>query len=63
LANRITAACLERIIDEPTRKLAFKVNTPATNAVHRNPDEAVDVLGIVVDTTSVIQCLVVAEAR
>lgn len=60
LANRIKAACLEGIIDEDTKKRAFRVNTPATKAAHNNPEEAVDVLEILKDTTAVIQRLVVS---
>ncbi len=63
LANRITAACMEGIIDKRTKSAAFRVNTPATEAAHRNPDGVLDVLGIVEDTMSVIQRLVVAEGR
>ncbi len=61
LTNRIKAARLEGVIDEDTKNRAFRVNTPATQAVHVNPEEAVDVLKILQDTTTVIQRLVVLE--
>lgn len=58
LTNRIRAALLEGIIDDETKRAAFRVNTPATEAAHRNPDEAIGILGVIQDTRDVLQRLV-----
>ena len=63
LTNRIKAALREGMIDEATNNAAFRVNTPATKATHRNPDEVIDVLGIVRDTRDVVQHVVAAGSH
>lgn len=57
LANRIKAAKLEGIIDERTKKVAFRVNEPATEAAHTNPDNVMDVLQTLRDTRDVLNRL------
>jgi hypothetical protein len=57
LANRIKAAYIEGIIDERIKDVAYRVNTPATEAAHKNPDAITDVLKIIKDTLLVIEHL------
>jgi len=57
LANRIKAAQREGIIDERIKDAVYRVNTPATEAAHENPDAITDVLERIKDTLLVIEHL------
>lgn len=57
LTNRIKAALLEGMIDEGTKNAAFRVNSPATEAAHRDPTKTASVLNVIKDTRDVLQRL------
>jgi len=57
LTNRIKAAHLEGIIDDQIKNAAFKINTPATEAAHKNPEFTIDAFKMIKDTLFVIEYL------
>lgn len=57
LANRIVAAYKNKLIDEPTKLMAFAIKTRGDKAVHYDPHATKDVAGTIRDTLIVLRML------